>query len=57
MSADRVISAVDVSDWCTRHATLKPHSSLDRQPMQLVIGEQMSGSVWHRLKRLAQTEN
>jgi len=50
MSADRVISAVDVSDWCTRHATLKPHSSLDRQPMQLVIGEQMSGSVWHRLK-------
>jgi len=27
--SNRVISAVDVSDWCTRHATLKPHSSLD----------------------------
>jgi len=59
MSADRYVGAVDMSDWCARHAIMNS-TRLYWQPMELTqnrsdvvstpcVGEQTSSSILHRL--------
>jgi len=61
MSADRYVGAVDVSDWCARHAILNPtrlckkgkgspYSITEHRVPKLipVLGSQPAGAVSHK---------